>query len=310
MDYIVTGCSLLNDLVYADKTRIERVLGGAIYALGGIRPYTDSVAMATTAGPDFEQLFGAYYTANGLSREGVKDVLLKTQYNVVEYELDGRWREYSKYGDDYKAYTALSSLIRAPYLKGLADETTKGIYFESDVDEFIWNELDTVRALAPNAKLMWELPPWDIEVPEKRGDIIRLIGDVDIFSLNLPEGMQLFGADSEQAVIEAIMKTEKPCFFRLGERGSCMIQNGKAWYAPAVDVDKSVDPTGCGNCSTGAALFGWCEGFHPLKTAILANLAAGLNARQYGPFPKFTRELRAQLEAQANEMFDRLTEER
>ena len=88
-----------------------------------------------------------------------------------------------------------------------------------------------------------------------------------------------------------------------------MIQDGKAWFAPSVESESSVDSTGCGNCSTGASLYGYCEGFHPLKTACYANVAAGVNARQYGPFPEYTPEIKAQMKEEAEKLFQKLMEE-
>ena len=39
-------------------------------------------------------------------------------------------------------------------------------------------------------------------------------------------------------------------------------------------------------------------------TVIYANLAASLNAAQYGPYPHFTPELREELFKKANEIFE------
>ena len=307
MKYLVTGCTLLNDMNYADGTRAEGFLGGAIYAVNGIKPFCDEVLIVTTAGPDFDQYFGEYYRKNNLSTEGVQFVLPRTHYNTLDYEADGRWREYSKYGEAFEQEWWPKAHIRAEYVVRYASEQTRGIYFESGVQETVWKHLGEIREAAPNAKIMWELPTPDIDNPVVKVDIQALIEQCDIYSLNLPESMTYFGTRSEEESIAAIIALGKPCFFRVGEKGAYMIVDGKAWFAPAIGVEKSVDATGCGNCSTGAALYGFCEGLHPLKTAILANLAAALNAMQYGPYPLFTDELRADLFARAEAIYANLS---
>jgi sugar/nucleoside kinase (ribokinase family) len=172
---------------------------------------------------------------------------------------------------------------------------TRGIYFESAVREPIWRDLPAIRAAAPQAKLMWELLPSDCDAPNRHAAIRKLIQRIDVYSLNLPESMVLFGTTSEADSIAAIIALGTPCLFRVGTRGAYMIQDGRAWFAPSYDLDATVDPTGCGNCATGTALYGYAQGLHPLRTVVMANLAAALNARQYGPYPAFTAALRQEL---------------
>ena len=64
----------------------------------------------------------------------------------------------------------------------------------------------------------------------------------------------------------------------------------EAVFAPPVMVENSVDPTGCGNCSTAAALIGLAEGLPLVDAAVMANIAAGFNAQQIGPWPKVDAE--------------------
>jgi len=306
LKYIVTGCTLLNDMNYADGHKAEGFLGGAIYTVAGIKPYCDEVLFITTAGPDFDKYFGEYYRHNHLSTEGINFVLPKTPYNILDYHADGRWWEYSKYGPDFEKEWGPKALIQASFVLRHANEQTRGIYFESASREPVWESLAEIRKAAPNARIMWEIPTPDIDDIEAKKHITNLIDKVDIYSLNLPESITYFGTNSEQESIEAILAHGKPCFFRVGEKGAYMIDDGKAWFASSIGVEQSVDPTGCGNCSTGAAMYGFCEGLHPLKTVILSNLAASLNALQFGPYPSFTSKLRLELLEQAEAEYRRL----
>ena len=308
MRYLITGCTLLNDLNYPDGSKAQGILGGTIYTVNGIKPFSDEVLFVTTAGPDFDNYFGEYFRNNALATDGVQIVLPKTQYNILDYDDVGRWWEYSKYGKDFEKVWGPKAFIQASHITKYSSEQTRGIYFESGVQEPVWEKLADIRKAAPSAKIMWEIQTYDIDNPYVKNDIKKLVEKCDIYSLNLPESMTFFGTNCEEESIEAIIALGKPCFFRVGTKGAYMIQDNEAWFAPAIGVDQSVDATGCGNCSTGTSMFGFCEGLHPLMTVILANLAASLNAMQFGPYPQFTNELRASLLEKADAEFLRLME--
>jgi len=303
MEYLATGCTRLNDMIYPDDSKVEGFLGGTLYTVTGIKPFTDSVLLITTAGPDFDHYYGDYFQRNKLSKVGVQFVLPQTEYTILEYDADGRWWEYSKYGDAYMRDWGETTLIKAEYVIKNSSPKTKGIYFESSIRESVWQGLNDIRRAAPNAKIMWEIPTGDTDDPEIAKNVFELINKCDMYSINLPESFTLFGTMSEEDSIQRIIEIGLPCFFRVGEKGAYMITHGKAWFAPAVQPEKSVDATGCGNCSTGAAMYGICENLHPLKTVMLANLAAQLNAMQYGPYPQFTESLRQNLFNKAEEQF-------
>ncbi|MEA5050928.1 MAG: carbohydrate kinase family protein [Oscillospiraceae bacterium] len=310
MKYLVTGATITNDILYADGSRADGFLGGALYALNGVKPYCDDVLLVTTAGPDFEDVYGDYYRANGLSFDGVEKVLPRTRYNYLEYSPDGRWIEYSKYGPDFDAACGGAWAILPEYVAKRAGADTKGIYIESGVTEPIWQGIPAIREKAPNAKIMWELDTSDTADPGLRTRLLSAIREhSDIFSINLPESKDLFGTADEAESVDAILRFGVPCFFRVGPKGAYMIADGRAWFAGSVGADESVDSTGCGNCSTGAAMYGFCEGFHPLKTVLYANYAAGLNAAQTGPYPLYTKELRGELLDRIERRFAELMQE-
>ena len=86
--------------------------------------------------------------------------------------------------------------------------------------------------------------------------------------------------------------------FRVGERGAYVVTPTDVIYLPPAP-GPVVDPTGCGNTSTGAALYAYAEGMSPLMVGILANVASSMNIRQYGIIPDFA-EVRTEAEAMVN----------
>ncbi|MGI5888085.1 MAG: carbohydrate kinase family protein [Oscillospiraceae bacterium] len=305
MRYVVTGAMILNDMEYADGHKVKGFLGGTIYSFNGIKPYTDDVLFVTVVGPDYDKEIGDYFRTNGISFDGIIVGVPKTQYSTVKYKPSGEWKEYSIYGEDYWAeWSELSKLTKDRVLPHISSDT-KGIYMEASAKgaEY-WNYIDDIRKKAPGVNIMWEVYTSDTNDHSMEDAVIKRARSVDMYSLNLPESMNLFGTKSEEESIQRIKEIGVPCFFRCGTKGAYMIQDGKAWFSPSVGTENSVDATGCGNCSTACSLYGYTEGFHPLKTVIYANIAASLNAAQYGPYPHYTKELREKIVKEANEMFD------
>ena len=303
--YLVNGSIIVNDMVYADGRKETGYLGGSIYTVNGILPYCDDVLFLSSAGPDFDQYYGDYFRRNGLSADGIDCQFPKTPYTELVYEPTGEWVEHCIYGDEFVEQYGLFAVGDPQRVIDHGGEDVKGIYFEDAVELPVWDRLEEMRAACPNAVFQAEVSTGDCHTPELHEQVRQLLRRLDLYSINLPESMALFGTSSEEESIQAIIDFGKPCFFRVGRKGSYMIQDGQAWFAPSVESETSVDSTGCGNCSTGASLYGFCEGFHPLKTACYANVAAGVNARQFGPFPHYTPEIKAWMEEQAEALFEK-----
>jgi sugar/nucleoside kinase (ribokinase family) len=311
MEYIVTAWTLINDLYFADGSVIKGVLGGGVYCLAGIKPFCDDVGYVSSVGEDFFSLLGAYFETNGYTTAGLKFSLPFTRYYIVEYDNNGWWREYPVHGDDIdESYEEAAKLFSSDILP-LCDSGTKGIYTECNVTEPFWHdeEIKKIRHMIPNVKIMWELPYSDIVCPEHRKRFRETLDKCDIFSVNLTEGRLLFGRDTEEGIIDGIIKTHKPCFFRCGEKGSYFINDDIYVFAPSYRVNETKNPTGCGNCATAAALFGFCESFDPLKIAAFANVAAYYNALQIGPFCYYSNEIKSRIKYDAAKYYEFLKKE-
>ncbi len=306
--YLVTGSVIINDVYGADGSKYEGLPGASVYAVNGILPYTDDVLFLSAAGEDLEDWFGDYFRRNGLSMEGIDLRFPKTHHTKLIYEETGEWTEYCIYGKEFERLYGTYPLAKASYVIDHGGEDVKGIYFESSASEEIWKDLPSMRKACPNAVFMLEVSASETKDPVLREGVLHLIDQIDIYSLNRYEARALFQTENEEESVKAILKIGKPCFFRLGREGASMIQDGMVCFAPSVGNEESVDPTGCGNCSTAAALYGYCEGFHPLKTACYANVAAGVNARQFGPFPHYTKEVKEMMKREAEGSYRKLRE--
>lgn len=284
MEYIVAGYNMVTDIYYPDGRTVRNEPGGSFYSAAGIKMWRDSLAYVGTAGPDFDDYYGEFYRNNGIRTCITHSLPSTLRYDLI-YGADGSWTERCTYGEEYEAEAKVIGRMTPEMFAPLCDGNTKGIYLEASLSAKIADHLAELKALIPQGKLMWEINTEDLFNPDCRQAILDRIGIVDIYSVNLPEARGFWGRETLEEIIGEIQALGKPCFLRMGEEGAALVTKDSAVFAPPVKVENSVDPTGCGNCSTAAALIGFAEGLPAFDTVMMANISAGFNACQIGPWP-------------------------
>ncbi|MBR3350180.1 MAG: hypothetical protein IKG55_08920, partial [Solobacterium sp.] len=131
-----------------------------------------------------------------------------------------------------------------------------------------------------------------------------------MWSMNRNEASDIFGIPSEndEDIINELMKFEgvELCYYRVGSKGAYAVTPTNAYFCPSIDITESVDAMGCGNNSTAAAMYAWCETGNPLMTAVMASISAGFNCAQAGPWPVFTEADTALANRLAKEWYEKL----
>lgn len=303
MKYLVAGMTITNDIIYADGRRSDKHLGGAIFSLEGARTYTDDLLYVSCVGDDFEEYYGEWMDNNKMKRDGLRFSLPHTHYNIVEFHPDDTYHEYSIYGDTYIADHIPQFEITADHVLSVS-KGAEGMYIDSKIHEKIFEGDGIEQIRDGGTKIMWEITTGDLMDPSKKEKVLEYIQRMDIFTLNKPESFCFFGVDNEEDAIKEIKKLGKPCYYRVGSKGSYMISGGEHAFAPSIDIGVFVDQTGCGNCSTCGAMIGFFEGQDNLMTAIMGNVAAAYNILQNGPFPAFTPEVMANARKTCQDLYD------
>lgn len=297
--YAVMGGIMMNDLNYADGSSKKGLIGGGgLYALSGIRLWTDNVHFIGNIGKDFEKLIAPWWDRNGIPRKGLNVCHDHCTYHEVNYLPDGRFEEHSVYdeGMRHDMYMVAHPEQAEPFGADLA-----GISFVGAVNPAEFAKLGEVRKKY-GLKIMFE-PNTFYCRHEYLDKILDCLEHVDIYSTNLPETKDIFGVSTEEACIEELLKVGKPCFFRVGKKGAYMVMDGKATFVPSIIGEHDIDPTGCGNSSTSAAFYAFCEGHDPLMIGIMANVTSSMNAQQYGPMPVMDATLRERSLSMAKERY-------
>lgn len=294
MKYLALGTLFDNTINFADQSKVEHIMGATIFAFSGIFLYTNNCILVSGAGTDFEKIFGDWFDKNKASRKGIVLYNNKTVVATMQYYPDGRWYETFEYGlppeDKKRFYDEYSKRVY-----DCVEEDTEGVYFmSSKTNRDLLKIIKTIKE-KKDIKIMAEINTDDC-VNENLDNIREeLFPFIDIYSINRPESFSLFCVKSEEEAIKYIQKLEKPCFYRVGKKGSYMVERDRYAFVPSVHLipkEEEIDPTGCGNCSTAAALYGFVEGYAPDMVAAISNVAASYNVMQYGPYTTFDEKVR------------------
>lgn len=287
MKYVIASTAVTDEIHFADGKRVEIVAGGAgIYALCGVKLWCDEVMLATGVGADFQEIYGEWYEKNHISMEGliIKDE--KTPHTVINYFEDGEREEIPLYGaHHYKKIETVPEDLEKYF------ETAKGIYIFKNSDPEYWKKIIEYKE-SSSAKVMWEIG-CDATYPENYKNVKRIAQHMDVFSINLTESRHMMAKDDLKEIIKEYQSFGIPLvFLRRGAAGAVMITPDEVTYVSSQKNVNVVDPTGGGNSSSGAVLYGFCEGFSPEICGTMGSISAAMCLGQYGVPEKITEEMR------------------
>lgn len=307
MEYVIGGNVMLDSVRFADGTEHAResIGGPSTFAYSGVKLWTDNVMQCSRVGEDYHTLFDPWMEKNGVEAKGFKVVIDRCNHSYLVYFEDGTYgADKSKLDEtaigEYTqnmGYMKTSPQDIGEFTKGGG---VKGIYQAQNCDKVWWDELGKIKA-RDGFKVMWEIegPSADVRLLDK---VRYACQYVDIFSINIQEAQNLFGVTGDEACIAKLQELPVDVtLFRVGQRGLYSVTKDQAIYLPPAP-GPVVDPTGCGNTSTGAALYAYCEGKDPLMIGIMANVASAQNIRQFGVIPDFGA-VREEAYAQAEELY-------
>lgn len=331
MKYIVEGATITNRLLFLDgRVQNDIMGGGSFYAYTATRMCTEDCLFVSSVGKDHDKFYGKWFDDNHCSKEGLFYQLDKTMYNELKYFPDGSYIEYSIYGKHYTEEELAQMRKTGLVFLGEEDpeelkkqvvdlekvvpfmDDAKGIYSATNLTER--NTQLFLDHKKNGCRLMWEIPATGVEPAHQvylQGGIEGLkhhLRAVDILSINRNECSIIFGVNTDEEIIPLLKQLQIPVYYRVGIDGAYMIVDNKDYFVPmisTVPAEQEIDPTGCGNTSTGAVMWAWFEGYDPLMTCIIGNVVASYNVRQYGPFLDMSEKTRNEMLAIAKDIYDK-----
>lgn len=279
MKYVVAGNASADCITFADGKCTGFVPGGAtLFALLGIQLWTDDVILCGGFGEDYMDTLGPWLERNHIDRRGFRIRDSKNPLNYMYYRDEGGWDSRTEYGNEH--FERLDCNPKLDHLEEWLEDCVGLAVFRGDAPEF-YQQIFKLREQF-GFRLGWEIKG-DFAVPEKLEQIRQLTKNVDSFSINQPETYCLFGVDNDQDAIASLKTLNcSLIIYRVGKRGIYIIRDGETLFAPAFTKYPVTDVTGCGNISTAAAFYAWCEGMDIYEIAAHANIAAGHNLRYLG----------------------------
>lgn len=290
MDYVIATTVSSDEIHLPDGTVHENQPGSAgFYALAGVRVFTDRVAIAGGIGPEYLPRHGAWYRENHVSTDGLVLRAPVAPLNIITYNPDGSRTDRPNIG--LEEFRNLDPTVDEVFR--CCEGGCKGVYVFKALDRDYLDALIGGR-LRYGYKLLWEISE-DACCPENADVVESYLRDVDLFSINRSEAKLLYGVDDE-AEAEARLAAASPnwVFFRRGAQGAHMLAGGRVYPCPSMQNIPVVDATGCGNASSGAALYGLCEGYGPQMAGTMGSSAAAVIIGQYGVPAHFTEAMTRQ----------------
>jgi len=294
-NYIVTGCAIVDRVLPQGKETQVRVSpgGGGVYALTGIKLWHEDCKFVCYSGKDFDSYYGQWMAANGLSSDGVVPRFEKTNVCDLYYRPDGT-HTMGAGNPDYLGKPADSPdmALLQPHLTGSMKDLALHL-----VTGYVGDLFEQLQPYRRDGLLIgYEIDPEDNNFPDIRADMPQICARyIDFFSISFAELKEIFPTMKtiEQA-IEYCRALGCAVFLRAGETGAYMIQEGTVVHTPMISAFGNEDPTGCGNSSTAAAFYAFCENRSPKEASVLGGVTASLNAGYRGLIREITPEIQKQ----------------
>ena len=298
-DYVIAGNVMLDKVIFLDGSASgrEHIGGPATFAYSGVRIWTDSVMQCSNLGADYETLFKPWIKENNVETAGFKIICDRCNHSIMHFtDRSGAYAGPLDYKETEEEHWLKNDAWQDfGYMKTKPEEielftrgtNVKGVYVAQNADRIFWEKLSAIKK-RDGFKLMWEIEsPWSFK--HYLQDVQEICRDaVDVFSINIDEAQHLLDCKGDEACIKGLQKLDVALIlFRVGNRGLYVITAGDCIYLPPAP-GPVLDPTGCGNTSTGAALYAYAQGMDPLMVGIMANVASSQNIRQYGTISNFS----------------------
>lgn len=293
-DYLVNGAMMVNEITFCDGTCLSGVIGGgAVYAAAGVGLWSDRVILAAGCGEDGDSFFFQWMERYGLTKDGIRVKGKKTNHFFLRYHEDGSYEE-GLLGQEETDWNRIDFMTLTPEEMEPYYGDIRGMYNIMDIDLDYWERMGRFKETY-GFQIMWEVATATAD-REHLEDFYRILPMVDFYSLNLKEARNLFGIQEEGELTAHMAGLGVPVYFRVGVRGAYVIDRERQVFVPSYITQGEMDPTGCGNSSTAAAMAGLVEKRSFEEIGAMAAVAASYNARQYGPPAFMNRERRSEAE--------------
>ena len=134
--------------------------------------------------------------------------------------------------------------------------------------------------------------------PKRHAQVLKKIEETDAFSMNLNEAKVFFGLDTLDHVLEELHKIGKPCFFRAGEKGAYMLQDGQTVFSAGCWHSRKRRPHGLWKLLDSGLISGLCRRVWPLADRCYGKCGGGFQRTAVWPWPLVMPQARSEARRQ------------
>ncbi|MGF7237220.1 MAG: carbohydrate kinase family protein [Frankia sp.] len=279
--YVVFGHLIIDDLQFPDGSHADARLGGAgtYAALGAALVSGERVGLVSGVGRDVSASHLTWLASWGIDTSALIERGRQTPRSRIAYRRDGSRSETPLLGDEH--FTSMDPTVGD---LPTAWAEPRGVYFFADHDAWQWPAL-LEWARCRGAQVMWEISATSCN-PAAFTEMTERLRSVDILSINLSEAQALTGLQDPIECADRLRQAGV-CLvtLRMGAEGALVADRNEIVAGDAAVWEPVIDPTGAGNCHSGAFLAAWCQTGNLRRTAALASAAAAMVLGHHGVPP-------------------------
>ena len=238
-DLLVVG-SVALDSVATPFGKVREVLGGSATYFSYSASFFARARLVAAVGEDFPKEHTRLLESRGVDTSGLSVVRGRTF----------RWS--GEYGYDLNDARTLDTQLNvfAEFRPTLASEARSVPYlFLANIDPAL--QLEVLRQMTRRPKLV-ALDTMNFWIQGKRDALVRVLGEVDVVTINDAEVRQLAGEPNLIKAARAIAALgPRTVVVKRGEYGALLLANGGFFMVPAYPLESVYDPTGAGDTFAG-----------------------------------------------------------
>lgn len=238
-ELLVVG-SVALDSVATPFGTVTEALGGSATFFSYSASFFTGVRLLAAVGEDFPREHLELLRTRGVDLSGL----------VVSKGRTFRWQ--GEYGYDLNEAKTLDTQLNvfADFKPVLTPELKRTPYlFLANIDPVL--QLDVLHQMAKRPQLV-ALDTMNFWIRGKRDDLLRVLREVDVVTINDGEARELAGEPNLVRATRAIAAMgPKTIVVKRGEYGALMFCEGAFFMVPAYPLDSVFDPTGAGDTFAG-----------------------------------------------------------
>lgn len=265
---------MIDDIVFPDgQTKMGQLGGGSIYAVLGMRIWSQELGVVSGIGHDCLEQCQEYLKLNDIDNEGL---LLRDQPTPRAWQIY-EW-------DERRTEIFRTSIEEFAQMLPTASEVTPSYRSAIGIHTFDFGDVGLVRELRmhfPQVILAWEPYLPSSREMLNREAIFDTLPYVDAFLPNYSEASRLCDTEDIKGIFSKLLETGvKTVAIRMGSEGSIVSTERGSTQRIPIYPTQVIDVTGAGNAYSGAFLVEYARSGDPLNAGLHGAVAASFTVEQ------------------------------